>query len=340
MKKKNLTTRYGTIKTSKHHILAKSAGKSLTSRYMQEVICFTGQSCGSFESASEVFDHLLNKKIHPKSIERTCHFWGQKMLDQQNEAIESEEFRVIDKRKAEETVCIQMDGGMFLTRLLENNWKELKLARIFPCKSVLKRDKNSNFIDESTYVVHYGNVAGFRSKLDYEIENFKNKVFISDGAPWIWNHVDDHYPNAVQILDYFHAVQHLHEFANEYFETEAEIKEWTNALKDNILAGETSKVIQIITELPERKKVKQKQQALIKYYQKNITRMQYKSFLEQGYCIGSGAIESAIKAVLQQRLKQPGQRWSISGLEQMAQLRVIYKSNRWELIVNECKIAA
>ena len=84
----------------------------------------------------------------------------------------------------------------------------------------------------------------------------------------------------------------------------------------------------------------EKRRQLISYYKNHEKRMQYHLFREKGLIIGSGAIASAHKDVLQKRLKLSGQRWTKQGLQQIAQLRVAYKSGQWNLIKNLCKKAA
>lgn len=79
---------------------------------------------------------------------------------------------------------------------------------------------------------------------------------------------------------------------------------------------------------------------VIRYYQNNKVRMQYKTYLEAGYLISSGPIESAHRNVVQQRLKLSGQRWSEKGAQQIVNLRACQKSNRWPELVNIIKFAA
>lgn len=78
----------------------------------------------------------------------------------------------------------------------------------------------------------------------------------------------------------------------------------------------------------------------IRYYENNRDRMQYKTYLEKGYLIGSGAIESAHRNLVQQRLKLSGQRWSIEGAQQIMNLRACKKSDQWDQLVGIIKKAA
>mgnify|MGYP003678430676 FL=1 len=98
-----------------------------------------------------------------------------------------------------------------------------------------------------------------------------------------------------------------------------------------------SPVIKSLHKLPEKT---DKLRQLIGYYTNHQKRMQYHLFKEKGFIIGSGAIESAHKDVLQKRLKLSGQRWTKKGLQQITQLRVIYKSKKWNQIERLCKKAA
>jgi hypothetical protein len=79
---------------------------------------------------------------------------------------------------------------------------------------------------------------------------------------------------------------------------------------------------------------------VIRYYQNNIKRMNYKTYLENEYLIGSGAIEAAHRNVVQQRLKLSGQRWSAKGAQQIVNLRAYKKSERWNEVIQFIKSAA
>ena len=79
---------------------------------------------------------------------------------------------------------------------------------------------------------------------------------------------------------------------------------------------------------------------LIRYYENNIKRMKYGTFIEKGYLIGSGAVESAHRNIIQQRLKRSGQRWSIQGAQRIANIRAYRIGNRWEEVILQIKKAA
>ena len=166
-------------------------------------------------------------------------------------------------------------------------------------------------------------------------------VCIADGAKWQWNWVEDNYPDIVQILDFFHAIEKLGFYASLQFNDKEKRKKWMEIKKQQLL---NNKVKTIINQLQKAKAIsKEANKActdVIRYFGNNIMRMQYKTYLEKGYLIGSGAIESAHRNVVQQRLKLSGQRWSMNGAQQIVNLRAYKKSNRWSDVVNIIKNVA
>ncbi|MCP4551660.1 MAG: hypothetical protein GY834_06380, partial [Bacteroidetes bacterium] len=100
------------------------------------------------------------------------------------------------------------------------------------------------------------------------------------------------------------------------------------------LEDDVGTVIKELKQLPisSNKKNETQKQNLINYYEKNRKRMRYNIFLKRGLLIGSGAVESAHRNVLQQRMQLSGQRWTKTGFQQIANLRAIYKSDKWHRI--------
>ena len=160
-------------------------------------------------------------------------------------------------------------------------------------------------------------------------------VFISDGATWIKKWEEDAFPNAVSILDYYHVCEHLHEFSNSVFSDKAKEKLWTDKQKEWLLKGKTDTVIKNIKRIG---KGSDKAENLINYYMSNKSRMNYPGYQKIGCgIIGSGAIESAHRTVVQKRMKQSGQRWTWKGAQNMLNLRVVRKNNDWNKIIELTK---
>jgi hypothetical protein len=161
-------------------------------------------------------------------------------------------------------------------------------------------------------------------------------IFIADGAPWIWDWVEKNYPNSLQILDFYHAMQYGWDFAKVAFRDPLHQKSWTTAVKNILLDDRIEYLLRHFGLLKTRLQgdALVKLERLMRYYDRNQHRMYYGFYRKKKLLIGSGAIESAHREVIQHRLKRSGQRWSKPGAQQIAQLRVTKKSNRWDKVIN------
>jgi hypothetical protein len=307
------------------------------SAYAQTILCLVGQLT-VFEEAKELVNTFSGAGFNAKQIERVCHQYGRWLEEADRQAIEGEFCRQQDTKEKEKRHYVSIDGSMYLTR--EQDWKEVKMARIYKEEAVAEASENRHWLRDSTYVGHLGPARVFLPKVEYQIEDLSDKIFLCDGARWIWNWVEDHYPGSRQIVDFYHAKEHLCKFADEYFTDRQQRSEWISEQTEHMLEEGINRVIESIKALPEDSTTHKKRQQLLGYYQRHRHRMQYHEFREEGLQIGSGAIESAHKQVLQQRLKLAGQRWTMEGLQQMVQLRVAYKSGKQSRIKQLAQKAA
>jgi len=293
-----------------------------------------------FVEAEETLEMLKGLKINAKQIERVCHHYGDLIEQQDAEMINTQVFREYEETQGNQLHYAMIDGAMYLTK--EEQWKEAKLGRIFNTNENVNVSKNRSIISNSTYVSHLGGIKDFFPKLEYHLDGLKSVVIIADGAKWIWNWADDFYPEATQILDFYHAKEHLCEFAVNYFKESTLRSEWIDEQCRTMLEEDTQKVIGALKDLPmsATKKIEQQKKKLINYYQKNRKRMKYSVYIKKGLLIGSGAIESAHRNVLQQRMKLSGQHWTKKGFQQISNLRVVYKSNNSNRIRQLVKSAA
>jgi hypothetical protein len=300
-------------------------------------MCYVGQN-NVFEEGEELLRKTMNLEISCRQIQRVSEHYGEQIDKQQIEynPVVLPQISVKDKQ---DPVYIMMDGSMLYTR--EQDWMEVKLGRIFSESQRIDIQENRTAIMNSVYVCHLGESADFLIKLERYILHYKNKVFVADGARWIWKWVEDNYPGSIQILDFFHAIEKLAKFSTHQFTKDEQRKNWLTIQKTRLLENGVDQVIQeLITMRPKNAQAKETKQDVIRYYQDHEDRMQYKTYREMGLMIGSGPIESAHRNVIQQRLKLSGQRWSIKGAQHIANLRAMKKSNNWSCILNLIKNAA
>lgn len=183
------------------------------------------------------------------------------------------------------------------------------------------------------------------------LEPFKNQLFkafarvvkqtpcqavvMGDAAAWIWRMADEEYPEAIQILDFFHVSEYVWDVARALHPDQSEKqKAWVAPQLTLLKASQWQQVVANIQELKARPPTKEAAQTLENYLQNNATRIDYKRYLELGLMIGSGVVESSNRRLVTVRLKQSGMHWSVEGANGVMALRAIYlsASDRWRNI--------
>jgi hypothetical protein len=164
------------------------------------------------------------------------------------------------------------------------------------------------------------------------LEKAKVVCVIGDGAQWIWNIADFYFPDAIQIIDLYHAREHYWYVAKKIFSNDKKkTKTWTDKRRKELDSGNVEKVIAAMKRLsPTTDEEKEDIEKQISYFEKNKERMRYKKFRDQGLFIGSGVVEAGCKNVIGQRLKQSGMHWTVKGANNIIALRCSLFSNRWE----------
>ena len=315
---------------SKKHPYCHSWNEFQISPRMQQLMSYCGQ-LDTYEKGNEVLKEMLQIDVSETQIYRVTDFYGKAVEAQVNaEAI-------LSPVKKNEVLYAEADGSMLLTR--EEGWSEVKVGRIFKSSDCIHAKEKPGWISNSQYVAYLGSHKIFTETMDNILDKYgdlnNRLVFISDGATWIKKWVEDAFPLAVSILDYYHVCEHLHEFSNSVFSDKAKEKLWTDKQKEWLLKGKTNTVIKNIKRIG---KGSEKAQNLINYYTSNKSRMNYPEYQKIGSgIIGSGAIESAHITLVQKRMKQSGQRWSRRGAQNMLNLRVVRKNNDWNKIIELTK---
>jgi hypothetical protein len=167
-------------------------------------------------------------------------------------------------------------------------------------------------------------------------------VFLGDGARWIWNIARYHFPEAVQIVDWYHAEERLWSVGRVvYGEGTSATKKWVKARLKQLIEGKVEAVITSLSELSSSSAdFMEAIESNITYFTNNKERMRYNQYKEKGYHIGSGTVESACKHIVGQRLKQAGMTWSVEGADAIIQLRILWKNGEWHNFWNNRKAAA
>lgn len=162
-------------------------------------------------------------------------------------------------------------------------------------------------------------------------------IILGDGAPWMWGIAVLYFPGATQIVDLYHAREHLAGVSNiVYGPASTESKQWAAARYKQLDAGDVEGVVTSMRRLrPRAQKAQEEIRKAIDYFQNNAERMRYADFRRQGLFVGSGILEAGCKTIIGQRLKQSGMRWTVKGANAIITLRCGQLSGRreefWEL---------
>lgn len=284
-----------------------------------------------YDKCSEILKKTLDIDIGHSQVNRITDTYGAEL----GKTISNT--RTLSPVNSNEILYAQADGSMIFTR--DSDWKEVKVGRIFKSSDCVDPNGKNSWIRHSQYIGYLGNCKQFSTQMDDILDdygNLKNRlVFISDGATWIKNWIEDSFPDAISILDYYHALEHLSQFSNSYFKDKEQELIWLDDQKKLLLESQVSQVIENVRQIAPKEKIAQK---LIAYFETNKNRMDYKSYKQIGCgIIGSGAIESAHRTLIQNRMKLSGQRWSVKGAKNMLNIRVTDMNKKWENVINLVK---
>ena len=191
--------------------------------------------------------------------------------------------------------------------------------------------------ESTTYVGAIEAAAEFGQRLYLEAwkrgwSRAQKKVVIGDGAEWIWNIADEHFSGAIQIVDLYHARQHLWDLARKLYPNQAvEQKRWTIIHQHMLDQGKIENLVaalhSITSSSPE---LAEKIRIEADYFEKNTQRMRYPEFRAQHLFIGSGVIEAGCKTVIGSRCKQSGMFWTVRGANAILALRCCHLNRRFE----------
>jgi len=235
---------------------------------------------------------------------------------------------------------VAMDGGMIHIR--EEGWKELKVGSLFDVEVRPTVDKETGDRVElahavnNSYVAHLGGPEFFGEMVWAEATRrdwtqAADREVIGDGAPWIWNLAADHFYDSCQVVDWYHATEHLAK-AGHLLKGEGSVaeKRWYNARETKLFQG---RAVEIAHELevaagarPSEAKALEK---AARYFRKYERRMNYQEMREDGWAIGSGMVESACKQ-FKARFAGPGMHWSRAGAEKLIPVRAAIMSRRFD----------
>ena len=157
-------------------------------------------------------------------------------------------------------------------------------------------------------------------------------IVLGDGAVWIWNIADEHFPGAIQVVDLYHAREHLSGLAKIlYAPGTHKAKAWAQARISDLDAGNIETLVGSLARVrPSATNCKDELRNTSAYFESNAHRMRYADSRQRALFVGSGVVEAACKTIIGHRLKQSGMRWTVRGANAVIALRCCELSSRWE----------
>ena len=306
-------------------------GGSLTPK-QQEHLAHLG-SWMPFERAAQMLETLLGVQVSEPTVRRGTERAGTRYEARQTAQSQQEGADYSGVSAAEKQV-VSVDGAY--VPLVAGEWAEVRTVVIGEVKTESRKATDQVQMRQLSYFSRMTNAETFGNLAEVEmrrrgVSQAKAVCAVTDGAPWIQSFIDLHRPDAVRILDFPHAAEHLGllvealEQAGVGLPTRA-IERSLHVLKHR---GPTL-LLRWCERLPDAIKCLEAVQKQLDYFRKRIDFMHYPDYQQQGWPLGSGIVESANKLVVQARLKGAGMHWQPGHVNPMLALRSAVCSERWD----------
>jgi len=301
----------------------------------------------SFAESTELLGELAGVAVNAKQVERTAEVLGREIAE--------DECRVIDPAPpSASTMYVGMDGTGVPVRKSEQlgrkgkqldgsaKTREVKLVTVWTAEArdatgTPERDGGSvtysAAIESAATCDTDQQPAAFVQRVVREatrrgFDQAERRVILGDGALWIWNLADEHFPGAIQIVDLFHAKGHLWDVGKAIYGAGTDLAEqWAKLRRDQLDEG---KIDDILAALALHAQANEEARKCFDYVTRNRHRMRYPEFRAQGLCVGSGVVEAGCKTAIGTRCKRTGMHWTVAGADAIIALRCCQLSGRFE----------
>ena len=305
-----------------------------------------------FDHGREQMKVLAGLEVTTKSVERTAEAIGADIAQREQAEIQQAlqlELPVVAGEPIP-VLYVQMDGtGVPVvkketggrqgkTQGQPAHTREVKLGCVFTQTTWEQEGYPNRDPDSTTYTGAIESAEEFGRRIYAEawVRGFSRalqKVVIGDGAEWIWNLVALHFSDAIQIVDVYHARQHLWEVARQlYPNDERKQKAWMKIHQKRLLdRGKIEKLVGALRSMESANpEVAEKIRHEADYFERNAERMRYPKFRRQHLFVGSGVIEAGCKTVVASRLKRSGMFWTVRGANAILALRCCHLNGEFE----------
>ena len=363
LRSKTILTVLGEVHWRRPYFLCAHCGEGQFPADMELDVEKTSQSSGVRRMLAAVghaspFDHgrqqmelLAGLKVTTKAVERTAEAIGRDILARQQQQIQRAkqlELPLVAGPRIP-ILCIQIDGTGVPVVIAETqgrqgkqsgqpaHTREAKLGCVFTQTTTNAEGRPMRDEGSTSYVgaIETAEEFGLCTYTEAWHRGWNRavlKVLMGDGAVWIWNIGERHFPGAVQIVDLYHAREHLWNLAPRLYPNDAaRQKRWIMAAQDKLDNGRIESLLTCLRALrPAAPEVIEMVRTETGYFEANAERMRYPEFRTRGLFVGTGVMEAGCKTVIGSRLKQSGMFWTVRGANAIIALRCCQLSGNFE----------
>jgi hypothetical protein len=309
---------------------------------VRRMLALVGSECSSFDHGRQQMELLADLEVTAKAVERVTETIGADIARCQQEAIQQTMQLELPVAVGQPipTMYVEMDGTGLPMVAKETqgrsgkgedgraHTREAKLGCVFTQATVDDQGRPVRDEDSTTYTGAIETAAEFSRRIYTEAHRrgwnrAQFKVVMGDGADWIWNICEEQFPGAIQIVDLFHARQHLWDLGGQLHPNEEQSKrKWVMPLQRLLDQGKIEKLAAKLRSLsPDNSELTAAVRTEANYFERNAERMRYPKFRKQNLFVGSGVVEAGCKTVIGSRLKRSGMFWTVRGANAVIALR-------------------
>lgn len=338
-------------------------GASEFTALAEERIALAGKD-GAYAGAARLLRRLGVIAVAGSTVRKVCVRLGRRIKESWDaEAAEQYGAQGVAAEGSEECLAIGVDGTMVgKVDVQHRRRRSRKTGRKVRGKGTLRHffqevktlvvfsfDGHGEAVRKTFYATQE-RVEAFREKVALEAGRrgaalARRLVFLGDGAAWVWKTAGELFPKAIQVLDWYHALEHLWAVGRARFGSEEKaLWAWVQARENELWEGRMEEVLAALREVsrtlgapdpklsPEARERDPRWIAYhnVGYFEENGGRMDYPRYRAENLPIGSGVIESSCKHVVGDRLKGSGMRWDDEGAEDLLALRCLDLNDRWD----------
>jgi hypothetical protein len=299
-----------------------------------------------FAQSSDLFSALTLISVSDESMAKTTRAMGEEVQKQEREWIaQSQDYAWLQEQERPVERPQRLYGALDAVKVhvrgdTEHAWRDLKAGAWFTTTSLPPKTPDEEWEVHATDISYYCDIMEAQQFGDLlwatgcqqRAQLAQELIFLGDGADWIWRLISNHYPEAIQIVDWFHATEYLMPVAQAAFADQTQAEAWNQQMRSELWDGKLDALIGAFERLADHPRAGEAARKAATYFTHNRDRMHYPEYRAKGYQIGSGTIESGCKQVATQRLKVAGAIWNLDNCILTAKARAALLSGQWPTI--------